>query len=471
MKRHRVNLTEEKHILVNMILDGRYLQAVRDICHIALFETSYSRIVARWVWEYYNRVGNAPGKDIQDIYLKNKTLVQSEDDLDLIGDFLASLNEYAKKYKINNLEYEVQKAEQYFKLQSLEKLSLNIQKAADNKNPQLGEKYVAEYKRIEKPSGEGVDVLLDPMAIVNAFDNTEERLFKLPGVLGESLGYFCRGDFWAVLAPQKTGKTFWLWEIARAASGFGHNAIFFSLEMTRNQMLRRAWKSFMAAPWSDKEVTYQQFKASDDDKFVLETIIQQRAGIKTSLDAVKELQKKYYKYNRGALKIEAFPAGAAYIESLETCLTNLEYYDNFIPDIIVIDYADLIKTRERDYRHRLNDIWVTLRGWAQKRNCVVVTASQTSKKAFGRDARKEDVAEDARKLATVTNMFALNNTDEEIKRGLLRVEPLLQREGQINTQQVVVAECRDIGRIYLDSRLKKDVIDYENGSLELLDEE
>jgi len=153
------------------------------------------------------------------------------------------------------------------------------------------------------------------------------------------------------------------------------------------------------------------------------------------------------------------------MDTLDVCLSNLEYYENFTPDVIVIDYADIIKGRIRDYRQQLNEIWIRLRGWAQEKNCLVVTASQTSKQAFTRDARMGDVAEDMRKLATVTKMIALNQTKSEKEAGALRIEPLLYRDGRLNGQQICVLESRDIGRVYLDSRLKKDVIDYENGNL------
>ena len=59
---------------------------------------------------------------------------------------------------------------------------------------------------------------------------------------------------------------------------------------------------------------------------------------------------------QGAIRLETFSAGQADINTLETSLANLEYYDNFVPDVIVIDYADIIKGSKNDYRHNLNEI-------------------------------------------------------------------------------------------------------------------
>ena len=450
-----------------MITDSKFLKSVYNICDTKLFATGYSRTIASWVWEYYNRIGQAPGKDIQDVYIKNKTSINSEDELDLIGEFLHSLNEYAQKCKINNLDYEVQKAEHYFKKQSLDKIILDIQKALDRDDPATAEKMIAEYKRIEKPGGEGVEVLQDPNAIASAFNFEDEKLFKFPGALGDSMGYFSRGDFWAILAPQKTGKTFYLWEIARTGATFGNNVFFISLEMTRKQMLRRAWKSFTAQPWTDSEVEFCVFGDADESgKFEIQSRKIHKKGIDSEVETIAKLQKKYLLHTRGNLRIEAFPSGSADIMNIGTTISNLEYYENFIPDMIVVDYADIISSKNPDYRHRLNEIWIALRGWAQEKNCCIVTASQTNQKAFGRDLLKNDVAEDSRKLATVTHMLGLNQTDTEKSRGLLRVEMLLKREEKIHSGQVVCTECRDIGRVMMDSRFKKDVIDYDSGTLE-----
>ena len=96
--------------------------------------------------------------------------------------------------------------------------------------------------------------------------------------------------------------------------------------------------------------------------------------------------------------------------------------------------------------------------------------SQINKKAFARDIKSGDVSEDSRKLAHVTQLYALNQTPEEKELGAHRIEPLLSREGAFSSKQVCVLECRDIGRVYLDSRMVSDVAEYKNGKL-IVDED
>lgn len=466
MKRYSVDLSEEKHILANMITDSEYLYGIKDICKSTLFETSYARIIASWIWEYQERTSSAPKKDIQDIYAHKRSEISEEEDLELVADFLKGISDYYEKAPINNLQYEIQKAETYFKLRSLEQLNSQIQNSIIAKDPRAGEKLIAEYKRVEKPTGSGIDLFKDASAIEQAFEFHEEHMFSYPGVLGEVVGSFNRGDFLAILARVKMGKTYYLWDIARYATLFGYNALFFSLEMSRNQMIRRGWQAFIGNPIKAGAYEIPQFEETGEENEW--RVIKKKKAYKDILSVdIPKRQKLYQRQLKGTIRLEVFPSGVADVKTLESCMTNLEYYDGFVPDVICVDYADIISSNNREYRHRLNDIWVRLRGWAQEKNCLVATASQINKGAYSRDAQMGDVSEDSRKLATVTKMFALNQVPEERELGIMRVEPLLSREGKVFSKQVCVLESRDIGRVYLDSKLQENVINYHDGSINL----
>lgn len=463
MKRHKIDTSGEKHILVNMIIDTNYLAQIKDICKPHLFETNYARIICGWIWEYYNKTEKSPGKDIQDLYQNKKHEIADEDDLELIADFLGSLNEYYQNTEINNLKYELHKAEDYFKLRSLEDLANKLQNTIATRDIAQGEKFVSEYKRIEKPIGAGINILADSSTIKNAFDFTQEYMFRYPGILGEILGYFCRGDFFAILAQVKTGKSFWLMDLAKYSCLFGFKTLLINLEMTDNQLIRRTWQNLVGQPIKPGMQRMPYFHNAENGKWEVKHKDKIYDGL--DLSKVEYEQKKIRKQVRtGELRQKTFPSGYADLNVLESYISNLEYYEGFIPDTIIIDYADIIKQNGRDYRHGLNEIWVRLRGWAQDRNCFVATASQTNKSAFSRDAKSADVAEDMRKLATVTKMMSLNQVQEEKNDGILRIEPLLCRDGKVDGRQIVVLENRDIGRPMLNSRIKNDVTQYiKNG--------
>jgi hypothetical protein len=136
------------------------------------------------------------------------------------------------------------------------------------------------------------------------------------------------------------------------------------------------------------------------------------------------------------------------------------YYEKFVPDVIIIDYADIIaptKGFRGEYRHQIDDIWKRLRRMAQERNALVATVSQSDRAGFFEDVTEVHVAEDIRKLAHVTCMLGLSQKKEEKDLGIMRVGQIAIREGKSVTDQAVVLYSYDIGRAVLDSRFKSEV--------------
>jgi hypothetical protein len=137
---------------------------------------------------------------------------------------------------------------------------------------------------------------------------------------------------------------------------------------------------------------------------------------------------------------------------------NLEYYKGWKPDVIVVDYADLLASKQKDPRAALDDIWSTLRGWAMAKNILITTATQTGRASANSDSKIETISEDIRKISHVTSMIAINGSKEERGGGIYRWEQLVAREENVCVDQAVVLACLDIGKYMLDSRLKKDVV-------------
>ena len=118
---------------------------------------------------------------------------------------------------------------------------------------------------------------------------------------------------------------------------------------------------------------------------------------------------------------------------------------NFIPDVIIIDYADLlIPDRSRDERADQNEIWKGLRNLSQEARGgklpLVLTVTQTDAKAYGRYLLKLDnFSEDKRKYSHVTAMYGLNQDPDGREKavGIMRINPLVLREGDFNNTEVV----------------------------------
>lgn len=152
----------------------------------------------------------------------------------------------------------------------------------------------------------------------------------------------------------------------------------------------------------------------------------------------------------------------ATVQMIESICDNLYYYENFVPDTIIIDYADYMETTGKytDNRDRINKIWKGLRDLALERNVAIITASHTEKKTFNEDIKISQASEDIRKINHITMGIALNATDKEKENNIIRLAMLKIREGQFTTDQAVVLQCLDLGRPCIDSKMKKEVVEY-----------
>jgi hypothetical protein len=56
----------------------------------------------------------------------------------------------------------------------------------------------------------------------------------------------------------------------------------------------------------------------------------------------------------------------------------------------------------------------------------------------------------------------LNATDKENNENIIRLGMMEVREGRHITDQAVCLQCLDLGRPCIDSKMRKDVIGYEN---------
>ena len=53
-----------------------------------------------------------------------------------------------------------------------------------------------------------------------------------------------------------------------------------------------------------------------------------------------------------------------------------------VPDVVVIDYADIMADEGKDERASVNKRWKYLRGLADTHKCLIVTATQANSSSF-----------------------------------------------------------------------------------------
>ena len=139
----------------------------------------------------------------------------------------------------------------------------------------------------------------------------------------------------------------------------------------------------------------------------------------------EEFQKKLYKIRKtgGNLIIKDYSDKDAKVDDLNSALLTYTTNHQKRPDLLVVDYADLLSSshglRER---FELKEVYTSLRRMAQHLQIPVVTASQSTRKSMSKlIITMEDFAEAFSKAHIADMVIALCQTPEEEEDGMMRI--------------------------------------------------
>lgn len=436
-------------------MSSKLLKECTSMADPKMFSPGPCQLVATWCWTYFSKVGDAPQQAIEDLFLA-EAMNLSETDAEGVKTFLKSISD---SYVPPNEQLMLQEATDFFKLRAAQKLKDGLERALLLRDPALAENLVAEYVAPEAVRRTSTSLFgCDPHEIAAAFNEEEDELFSFPGEAARKvMGKFSRTDFVAFAAPPKRGKSFWLLKLGNTAAKAGLNVLVISLEMPKPQVLRRLWQQATGTSRRGEDAIGARFEVGPNGRYYVSSPEVPTTRVDTRPEVIAELQERFRTYWRGRLEVRCWPTQSLTVPMLERELKDMEVYERFTPDVIVLDYADIMKaTNPRlDERDRLNEIWSSLRGMAQDRGILIATASQTGRATVNgnRDADDSDLAEDIRKLAHVTKLLVINQTLEERAQGIYRISNNTTRDEAAATTQLVCTSMLAIGEPMMDCRL------------------
>ena len=448
----------ERSIIIGMITSTEFLQGIVPIYQEGCLRIPFARTVAKWCLKYFNQYQIAPGKYIEDIFRDQKNSIPDPDEVDMVETFLSDIsNEYIKGETFN-AKYILDKAENHFRELSLKNLTKEIQKTLIGGRVEEAEALVKGYTRITRMQTKGVNPVTDSKVIASALDDSSgDRLFSLPGVLGETIGTFERGWLFSFVGASGVGKTWWLMLTALRALFAGLNVVFISMEMSEKQMTRRIQHWINGQPtrrWAG-ELLIPVFDNNSETGVSYETITRKELTIRQAVQKSQALKRSAL-VRGNSFKLITYPSRSITMNDINVYLHNLEYYDEFIPDVIVTDYADKVKPSDsrQQWRHQIAGIWEAHKALAQEKNCLVVTASQSNTARTGKDIRQGDWAEAIAKLELCDVGMAINMSSDNKKKGIMRALVVKQRDDYFDLmQEIMVLHQLKIGRPYLSSKL------------------
>lgn len=448
---------DERTILISMILDRVVLSRVNEKWgHDGLFSGQWANLVGGWCVSYFRKFDDVPGKRIQGQYDR----WASKDSVDeniatTIGNFLAFLSDESEATERPASDYVLDVASLHFNKVRLRKLIKSVEAELDADEIPAALRMAEEFGKVELASADGVHPFLDRSVVAAAFAEPEENLIKYDGALGKFFdGVFTRNALVSFMAPEKRGKTWWLLDVAYRAMVQRKRVAFFEIgDMSEGQLVRRwycrtaklprkvgAFKIPTSLSKKGKEDLIVEYDEREFDRCLNE---------EDAWESLERLIQHKIKSKEPYLKLSTHAAGTVNVNGIKSILDTWKH-GGWIPDVIVIDYADLLTAQPgsgEKSRDQIDRTWKDLRGLSQTQHCLVLTATQAKAESYSAELlTMAHFSEDKRKLAHVNCMIGINATEAEKAKQVQRLNFIAFREEEYSiAYQVYVGNCFKLG--------------------------
>jgi len=451
MKTVKYQSDAERSILTGMIVNHQVLSRI----HASLksepkpFRDKWSNTIFKWCMDFYGKYEKAPQASLQAIFERWAEKTSDDATVGLVEKYLGSLSDDHKTAAEEiNVDFLLDMAESHFAEVRFERLSEEISECVRKKDAIGAREKYAEFKPVSFATSAIVDVFTDESRMVQAFDEEEaDILLKYPGPLGEFFaGQLQRDGLIAYLAPEKRGKSWWLGDNAYRAAALGKKRVlFFSAgDMSEKQMLRRYGIRAARHPKRAGEVKWPTSVSRNGDKdLVIEynsNVFEHALGGKVAIEAFQKVMQRSGSRTSN-LRMSCAPNSSLSVKDicnhLDECIR-----EGWIPDVVVIDYADILApepgTSSLDTRDQIDATWKALRRMTQEYHVLGITATQSNSESYGASTLgRKNFTNDKRKFAHVTGMLGLNQTDDEKKLGVYRLNWIVLREEEYTESKCV----------------------------------
>ena len=397
-----------------LITDRDFLQQIADIVSPEYFDNDAGKWIIRKTLKYYNEYKTIPTMEVFKVELEN---LQQELQNVAVKDLLKQAYKASKATdlgfvkdtfldfcKNQTLKGALMKSVDLLELGDYDDIRSLIDKALKaGTERDIGHEYLAELE--DRFREEARNTVETPWPLINKL---------LCGGLGQ-------GDLGLIAGGPGGGKSWALISLGAQAVKLGFTVIHYTLELSEKYVGRRYDACFTEIPVGD----------------VIDN---------------KDTVKKRVENLRGGLYIREYPAGQATVNTihahLEKCIQQ-----NIEPDLIIVDYADLLTSKSnKEKRDKLDDIYTNLRGLASEMKLPIWTASQVNRSGAREEIIQGDrMAESYSKMMITDFAMSLSRSAEDKENGTGRWHIMKNRYGADGITYDSIMDT-SIGKIEINMR-------------------
>ena len=194
------------------------------------------------------------------------------------------------------------------------------------------------------------------------------------------------GELGVVVAPTGAGKSMALVHLGAKALLNGLNVVYYTLELGDTIVAHRF----------DSVITGY--------------------ALKSLFELKDDIYEKLTSTSLGNLIVKEYPTKTASVQTIRNHLESLKSREDFKPDLVLVDYGDLLKpsTQMKEKRNELEEIYETLRGTAMIHKCPLWTASQTNRGALNAEViTMESISEAFNKCFPADFIISISRTPQD----------------------------------------------------------
>tara|TARA_R100001510_G_scaffold48542_1_gene46391 strand:- start:366 stop:1712 length:1347 start_codon:yes stop_codon:yes gene_type:complete len=426
--------TFQTKILSSLLTDKVFISTIIDIIEVDYFQSDANKWIVKTIEKYFMEYKTPPSLDALKVELK-----KLKNDVLQVAVVEALKSAWTHR-ESDDLDYVKDEILDFCKNQKLKKAILESVDLLENKDYDGIKMVVDTAMRAGTTRDLGHDYIsgFEERLETSARKTTPTPWPVINDIMDGGLG---GGELGVMVAPAGIGKTWFLQTVGADAIKKGMKVVHYTLELNQAYVGLR-----------------------------YDTII---SGINTQ-------QLKYYKEDvqsklfdiQGNLMIKYYPTRTASVQTISSHLKQLELIE-FKPDVIVVDYADILKpiSNYREKRLNLGETYEHLRGMAGEFDVPVWTASQANRSSLEEEVIGADkVSEDYSKVMTADFVMSISRKVEDKVANLARVHIIKNRFG-VDGVTYPTDMNTDIGKIMVnDSNTKQGQIASEkmNNSEEYL---
>jgi hypothetical protein len=505
-----VGVEAERQLIIGMAGHGDFLRQIEPILKPELLKNQFARTVAEWCASYHQQYGRAPGRDLEDLFRAALREGLPKAEAELIELFLEDLSQRVEEGEFDNwnTEFHLDRAEEYLRGRSLEMLREDLGSLLVAGDVSKAEAEIGRFGLVRRPGIDWINPFIDEEMIRDSFEHVSEAMIRLPDAAGDLINEFLtRDSLVAFMGPEKRGKSWWIEEIAMRANASRLNVAHFEVgDMSRRQVIRRQhvylagrsneerYSGLIRVPVLDCQFNQNgscrldrrvgrgrlmDWETGEEiehpNGYLPCSICSDGAGNPywkpcvwykdrppcdplTWVEGIQLGRRWFEQRAMGRqLRLRVSPNSTMSVTDIAAVLDTWEGFDGWTPDVITIDYADILAPEpggDRDSnRDKQDRNWRMLRQLSQKRHCLVVTATQADSASYEAGLlRPKNFSEDKRKLGHATAVIGLNQTEAEKTRSLMRLNVVLARDAEYDVRRTVtILQSLKQGRPLLDS--------------------